>query len=93
MKSLLLALALHAVDYGQTLEIARNKAYFERNAILGGSPSRSAIHGYFLTTGAAIVAGHYLTKGKARRFIMTAAIVNGAVSVANNYSIGVKVAF
>ena len=38
--------ALHLVDWHQTLEIASNDKYTERNPILGKYPSKSEVHLY-----------------------------------------------
>lgn len=49
-------MATHLIDWGQTLEIARNPKYYETNPILGKTPTRGEVNRYFLITGI----GHYL---------------------------------
>lgn len=47
-----LYLALHALDYKQTMKIAANPdRYAEKNKILGAHPSKGAVTGYFIASG------------------------------------------
>lgn len=47
-----LYLALHALDYKQTMKIAANPdRYAEKNKILGAHPSKEAVTGYFIASG------------------------------------------
>ncbi len=45
-------LALHVVDWGQTLEVSNHpEKYHEHNVILGKHPSRGEVNAYFIATG------------------------------------------
>lgn len=45
-------LALHVMDWGQTLDIADHpERFYERNPVLGRHPSRGDVNRYFIITG------------------------------------------
>jgi hypothetical protein len=86
--------ALHLVDWGQTLNIARNPDRFhERNPILGRHPSPGQVNRYM----AASLAAHWLIaralKPKARKIFQGVTLVIKSGFVAGNYSVGLRVDF
>jgi hypothetical protein len=87
------ALTLHACDWAQTKEIARNQVrYYESNPLLGESPSASRVNNYFIGTAAATaLAAHLLPRY--RRAILTGALVIETSVVARNQNIGVSIKF
>ena len=87
----LAAAALHAVDYLQTREIARNPAFIERNPILGETPSQAAIATYFLSTGLLLYTACKHNYGGA--LLQYGWLVVEAGAVTNNIAIGVKISF
>jgi hypothetical protein len=57
------ALAAHAADWNQTLQIARNpNSYYERNVVLGSHPSVSQVNAYFAVSAISLlVLSQYLS--------------------------------
>lgn len=93
-KQLLAAdLVLHACDWAQTREIARDQVrYYEGNALLGESPSTTRVDNYFIGSALLTVAAAHLLP-QYRRSILTGALVIQASAVAHNQSIGVAIKF
>lgn len=88
----LAAATLHAVDYLQTLEIARNPdRFYERNPLLGRHPSQTAVAGYFLGTGALLYTA--CNSGWGGDWLKYGWIAVEVGAVANNVAIGVKLRF
>jgi hypothetical protein len=87
------ALTLHACDWVQTRDIARNQArYYESNPLLGESPSSARVNNYFAGTAiATTLAAHLLPRY--RRAILTGALVIESSAVVRNQSIGVSIKF
>ena len=88
------ALALHAVDYAQTLEIAHScrydlgpDPYREANPILGRCPTHAAVGRYFLGTAAALTVLHFTTK---QRYTTYGWLALEAAVVGRNFSIGLR---
>lgn len=88
------ALALHAVDYAQTLEIAHScrydlgpDPYRESNPILGRCPTHAAVGRYFLGTAAAMTVLHITTK---QRYTTYGWLALEAAVVGRNFSIGLR---
>ena len=84
-------LALHFVDYLQTRELARHCDQFrENNPILGKCPKMGKVNSYFLLSGA----GLYLASKKINNpWIARGWVAVEALSVGNNFSIGLKGGF
>jgi hypothetical protein len=89
-------LTLHAIDWGQTLDIAEqcgHTNYYEHNPVLGKCPSRGDVNTYFALT----AIGHYAVsralppKWRKRWQYVTIGVQVGAV--ANNIKIGLEVKF
>ncbi len=89
-KLLSVALALHAADYRQTLDIKNHHGMTETNLILGRKPSNRSIHGYMLATGGMMVlTSRYFD----HNMIDLMFIANGLLSVGMNQSIGLEFKF
>jgi hypothetical protein len=86
--------ALHVIDWGQTLDIAKHpKDWSETNPILGKHPSISKVNSYFAATlvGHAVVS--YLLPKPYRRIWQCMWIGIEAGYVTHNYSVGINVRF
>lgn len=95
---LLMLVTLNVVDWGQTLDIARNPTeYHEYNPILGRHPSEDEVNTYFMIViPAQIGAGFLIEKlanEKWRNAFWTGCIGLELGMVANNYNLGLKVRF
>ncbi|MCE5226670.1 MAG: hypothetical protein LLG05_12535 [Porphyromonadaceae bacterium] len=96
-------LALHTVDYGQTLSIAKNPLrYYERNLILGRHPSEGEVHGYMIATALLHPVVTYLLPREVDvfgikvpiRFIWQGVSIGvSGTCVVNNASIGLRIGF
>lgn len=86
-------LALHAIDYFQTKEIARNPAFKEYNPILGEHPSSGRINTYFALTAIGHAAISYVLKPKYRRYWQFVTIGIQSYTVCHNYHVGVRFSF
>jgi len=86
-------LATRAVDWAQTRHIARNQDRFrELNPMLDRHPSLGEVNRMFMfTTAAGLLAAHYLPKY--RKGMLQVWFAVGAVVVARNAAIGVRIAF
>jgi len=87
-------LGLHAVDWGQTLDIVqRGETYHERNPLLGHHPSRDQVSTYFALAGLAHVALAAWLDRPARTYFQLMTIGFEAAVTGNNYRIGLRTAF
>jgi hypothetical protein len=87
-------LTLHAVDWGQTLDIAsRGDRYHERNPLLGRHPTRGEVNTYFALTAAAHVALAHWLEPPYRAYFQLFTIALEASVTAANYRIGLRTAF
>lgn len=88
------ALAVTAVDWGQTRYIARHPARFqETNAILGPHPSLGAVNTYFISAIAlGAVIAHHLPRQQRKWFLGGIAVVEIVVTH-RNYRLGVGMDF
>lgn len=86
--------AIHLVDWGQTLDIARsNGKYFEINPLMGRHPSIGHVNNMMLAGAIAHLAGAYLCPDDLRSvYQWVSIIVNGAI-VLRNHQIGLRVNF
>jgi hypothetical protein len=88
------ALALHLVDWGQTLEIIRpGNGVHEANPILGPFPSRGDVNAYFAGTSLLMfVIAHALPE--MRRPLLWGYVAVGLLTVTRNHVVfGVRVGF
>jgi len=87
-------LALKAVDFGQTRYIAQHPERFrECNPIIGRHPSESDVIVYFALGAVVDAAVAHFLPSKWRKIYLGARIATSLVCVANNASIGLKVAW
>jgi len=89
-------LTLHAIDWGQTLDIADkcgHTDYHEHNPILGECPSRSRVNAYFATSAILHYAVSQSLPPKYRKTWQHVTIGVEVGAVANNISIGLNVGF
>ena len=83
-------LALHVVDYSQTLEISDNpNRWYEKNPIIGKHPSRGEVNTYFLITGLLHPAVAYVLPKPYREIFQYSTIAIEIYCVGNNYSLGI----
>ena len=96
-------LTLHTLDYGQTLNIAKEpNKYYEINPILGRHPSEEKVHAYMLT---GMIVHPIITymlprevdvmgfKVPARTIWQAVSIGTSGALVINNFNIGLRVSF
>jgi hypothetical protein len=87
-------LTMHALDWGQTLDIAeRNDTYHERNPLLGKHPTRGGVNTYFALTALLHLAIANWLDAPARTYFQIGSIALEATVIGNNYSIGLKLAY
>lgn len=93
---------VHAIDYAQTLEIARDDRYYECNPLLGDRPDSAAVTGYFLLTAIAhpfvsrmlpVKSEIWGVEWSPRRVWQGVTLGIGVGCVVNNYSIGLSGSF
>ncbi len=91
-------LALHGVDWGQTLDIADHpEKWHERNPVLGSHPGRGEVNAYFIATGLL----HPVVSYGLRKYApdgWSEAWQYGTIGlelycVGNNYSLGIGMGF
>lgn len=88
------ALAMHIVDWRQTVYIAQHRTDFhEKNPLLGLHPSIGRTNNYFLATGALMTAAHFLLPPEYAVWSTRVWLVVGTGAVARNISLGVKTSF
>lgn len=88
------ALALHVLDWGQTLDIIKpHNGVIETNPVLGPYPSRGDVNAYFVGTALLMgVIAHALPEQ--RRGLLLGYVAVGLVTVARNRIVfGVRVGF
>jgi hypothetical protein len=84
-------LALHVVDWGQTLDIVERKdEYHERNVFLGKHPTRADVNKYFAATALLHIGIAHLLDRPARNYFQIGTIALEAVVINNNFQIGLK---
>ena len=84
---------LQGIDMLQTLEIANNDAYYEKNPILGKHPSETAVVTYFITRG---FAHYHVTKmipQKYRRFWHGYNVIYNYDVIRDNHELGIRINF
>lgn len=87
-------LVIHAVDWGQTRNIAKNPSqYAELNPFLGVHPSVSRVDNYFVLTGLAHVGISHVLPSEWRKGWQYVTIGIGGANIARNHSIGLRVSF
>lgn len=85
---------LHVVDWGQTLEIARNPdRYWEMNPIMGKHPSVGNVNFYMGLSSIAHAAVSVLLPEKIRPYWQWISIGVSGACVINNFNVGLGVKF
>lgn len=85
---------IHIVDWGQTLNTAKNyDKFYEKNKILGTHPSTNNVHKYFLITLVGHAAISYVLPHPYRRYWQFIWIGFQLGNVAANYNAGVNINF
>ena len=85
---------IHIIDWGQTLDIARNPdSYHEFNLILGRHPSVGRVNTYMVLSSVGHVTISVLLPDKVRKYWQWITIGTLGACVVNNFSIGLKVRF
>jgi hypothetical protein len=85
---------LHVMDWGQTLDIAKNPdTYYEKNLILGRHPSVKDVNNYFASSLVIHTVIAYMLPEEARRVWQGIWIVMEGNSVSNNFGIGLQFNF
>ena len=84
---------LQTIDMLQTLEIANNDDYYEKNKILGKHPSEAQVVTYFIVRGLA----HYhltnITPEKYRNFFHGYNIIYNYNTIKDNHELGIRIDF
>lgn len=87
-------LALDAVDWMQTRNIARNPAeFYETNSYLGEHPSVGKVNGYFASMMLLHVGVVTVLPSKHRALFQLTSIVYEAIFVAGNYQLEISAKF
>lgn len=87
-------LALHVVDWGQTLEIADNPGqYHEHNPVLGSHPSRGEVNRWFAITGLLHPVVSYALPDEVRPYWQYGTIGIEVICIGNNVSLGIGMGF
>ncbi len=84
---------LQGIDMLQTLEIANNDDYYEKNKILGKHPSEAHVVAYFISRG---FAHYHVTKmipERYRKFWHTYNVVYNYDVIRDNHQLGIRIDF
>jgi hypothetical protein len=87
-------LALHTIDWGQTLHISDNPNEFrETNFLLGEHPSRGNVTEYFIATGIGHILITHILPTEWRKYWQWSTIALEIGCTANNYKLGISATF
>lgn len=84
---------LQTIDMLQTLEIANNDAYYEKNPILGKHPNEFHVVSYFVARGVAHYHATKMIPQKYRTIWHTYNIVYNYDVIKDNHEIGIRINF
>ena len=84
---------LQTIDMLQTLEIANNDNYYEKNKILGKHPNEFQVITYFIARGFAHYEATKMIPEKYRAIWHTYNIVYNYDVIRDNHSIGIRIGF
>ena len=84
---------LQGIDMLQTLEIANNDNYYEKNKVLGKHPSEAQVIAYFISRGFAHYHATKMIPAKYRKFWHTYNIVYNFDVIQGNHDIGIRIDF
>jgi hypothetical protein len=87
-------LTLHAIDYGQTLNLASHPdKWSEGNPILGKHPSKGSVHIFMLSTAIIHIGAIHVLPKQYRPYIQCGSIAIKGFIVGHNFNLGVGVKF
>lgn len=87
-------LALHTIDWGQSLDISRNSnKFYEINPLLGNHPSVGNINTWGIISTVGHISISYILPYKYRNYWQWVTIGSKGIIVGHNFSIGLKVKF
>jgi len=92
-KAIMVFNTLQFVDMLQTLEIANNDAYYEKNKILGKHPSETQVVTYFIARGFAHYHATRMIPTKYRTIWHTYNVVYNYDIIRNNHKLGIRIDF
>ena len=84
---------LQGIDMLQTLEIANNDNYYEKNKILGKHPSETRVVTYFVARGFAHFHATKMIPQKYRRFWHAYNLVYNYDVIRDNHELGIRIDF
>ena len=93
IKSIYAFNVLQFVDMLQTLEIANNDDYYEKNKILGKHPSEFQVVTYFIARGFAHYEATKIIPSKYRKLWHTYNIVYNYNVIRDNHELGIRINF
>jgi hypothetical protein len=92
-KAIMVFNILQGIDMLQTLEIANNDNYYEKNKIMGKHPSEVQVISYFIARGFAHYHATKMIPAKYRPIWHTYNVVYNYDVIRNNHSIGIRIDF
>jgi hypothetical protein len=84
---------LQTIDMLQTLEIANNDDYYEKNKILGKHPSEAQVVTYFIARGLAHYHLTHIVPAKYRNYFHGYNIIYNYNTVKDNHNLGIRIDF
>jgi len=84
---------LQGIDMLQTLEIANNDNYYEKNKIMGKHPSEAQVVTYFIARGLAHYQATRMIPLKYRNIFHTYNVVYNYNVIRDNHNIGIRIDF
>jgi len=84
---------LQGIDMLQTLEIANNDNYYEKNKIMGKHPSEAQVVTYFIARGLAHYQATRMIPLKYRNIFHTYNLVYNYNVIRDNHNIGIRIDF
>ena len=84
---------LQGIDMLQTLEIANNDAYYEKNKILGKHPSEAEVVTYFIARGLVHYQATRMIPQRYRNFFHTYNVVYNYSVIRDNHQLGIRIDF
>ena len=84
---------LQGIDMLQTLEIANNDNYYEKNKILGKHPSEAHVVAYFVARGIAHYHLTHIVPAKYRNYFHGYNVIYNYNTVKDNHNLGIRINF
>ena len=92
-KSIIAFNILQTIDMLQTLEIANNDDYYEKNKVLGKHPSESHVVAYFVFRGFAHYHATNIIPQKYRNYFHGYNIIYNYSTIKDNHELGIRIDF